>query len=234
MVSWQVKRTVEIYICATERAEQQGYSAKAETNIGLPLRTFSKEHSPLPGKIFALCRYCDGNHWSDQCMEYQTTEDRKKRIKDSCFRCLKQGHIAQKCLLNKDCIYCGRANHHHRSLCPKKFKYIENETAQLDDKEMQQIKRAQQMIITRQRPDNEALGNLGQELNQKQKEQLPHLEQQNDMESEHVKTLQQQLDQIKSDLSDTKSAVLEIKEQFLKEERDWAKKLEQRTEKADT
>lgn len=54
------------------------------------------------------------------------------------------------------------------------------------------------------------------------------------MESEHVKTLQQQLDQIKSDLSDTKSAVLEIKEQFLKEERDWAKKLEQRTEKADT
>ena len=34
-------------------------------------------------------------------MEYPTAEDRKQKIKDSCFLCLKRGHIAHKCRLNK-------------------------------------------------------------------------------------------------------------------------------------
>ena len=35
----------------------------------------------------------------------------------------KVGHVAKECVLNKTCVYCGEFNvHHHRSLCPIKFK----------------------------------------------------------------------------------------------------------------
>ena len=90
--------------------------------------------------VFALCRYCQCNHWSDQCEEFQTIQDRKQKIKDSCFLCLNKGHIAHRCLRNKTCFYCGHSNNHHRSLCPKKFKSEENESNQ---EETQQIRYCQ-------------------------------------------------------------------------------------------
>ena len=64
-------------VCATERAEQQHYSTKAEHINRLP-----------------RCRFCKGHHWSDQCLVYPTIEERKEIIKDSCFLCLKEGYIA--------------------------------------------------------------------------------------------------------------------------------------------
>lgn len=66
------------------------------------------------------CKFCAKNHWSDECLEYKTLSDRKKRIKGSCFRCLKFGHRAVECKSNKSCVYCGEYNKHHRSLCPKR------------------------------------------------------------------------------------------------------------------
>ena len=53
-------------------------------------------------------------------MEYPMTEDRKHKIKNSCFLCLKTGHITHEFRLNKECCYCKRINNHHRSLCPQK------------------------------------------------------------------------------------------------------------------
>ena len=73
-------------------------------------------------RFFQQCKFCNGDHWSDQCVEYTTAEDRKLKIKDSCFLCLQQGHIAHKCRLNKVCYYCKCINHHHRSLCPQEFR----------------------------------------------------------------------------------------------------------------
>ena len=70
----------------------------------------------------SACKYCERNHWSDECTEYRTLEQRKRKIKGSCFRCLKQGHMASDCKSNKACVYCGDYNKHHRSLCPKQFK----------------------------------------------------------------------------------------------------------------
>lgn len=68
------------------------------------------------------CKYCGKGHWSDECREFETLKDRKKKISGCCFRCLKKGHRANECKSNKSCVYCGEFNRHHRSLCPKRFK----------------------------------------------------------------------------------------------------------------
>ena len=86
-------------------------------------------------RLILHCKFCIGNHWSDQCVEYPTSDDRKGKIKDSCFLCLKRGHIAHDCRLNKACYYCTRINHHHRSLCPQKFgaKLVYEETRPIEE-----------------------------------------------------------------------------------------------------
>ena len=57
----------------------------------------------------------------DECPTFRTIEDRKKQLKDSCFKCLKIGHLSKDCKKNKFCVYCGEVNTHHRSLFPQKF-----------------------------------------------------------------------------------------------------------------
>ena len=47
--------------------------------------------------------------------------ERKKQLKDSCFKCLKTGHIAEDCKKGNVCVHCVEVNAHHRSLCTKKF-----------------------------------------------------------------------------------------------------------------
>ena len=47
--------------------------------------------------------------------------ERKKQLKDSCFKCLKTGHRTKDCKKGKACVHCGEVNDHHRSLCRKKF-----------------------------------------------------------------------------------------------------------------
>ena len=59
--------------------------------------------------------------WSDECIKYSTIEERKKQLKESCFKCLKVGHLSKDCKRTKR-VYCGEVNAHHRSLCPRKFK----------------------------------------------------------------------------------------------------------------
>ena len=72
---------------------------------------------------YNLCRYCEKEHWSDECPTYRTITERKRRIKGSCYRCLKVGHIVKDCKRSKRCVHCGETNSHHRSLCPKNQQY---------------------------------------------------------------------------------------------------------------
>ena len=53
---------------------------------------------------------------------FRSVNERKAELKNSCFRCLKEGHRSDECKQMKRCIYCGEQNSHHRSLCPHKFK----------------------------------------------------------------------------------------------------------------
>ncbi|XP_045216914.2 uncharacterized protein LOC123566652 [Mercenaria mercenaria] len=46
------------------------------------------------------CRYCEQMHWSDECPNYRTIEERKQRIKGSCFKCLRNNHVAKDCKRN--------------------------------------------------------------------------------------------------------------------------------------
>ena len=143
---WSVKKLRELlnnYICATERAEELACSEEAERETGssrtnIKERTLQTPQQNIKRKLFIICRFCDGNHWSDQCLEYPTLWDRKQHNNDSCFRCLKRGHIAYKCIQNKSCFYCGRRNHHDRSLCPLKF--ATNEKTSSAEKDIQPIK----------------------------------------------------------------------------------------------
>ena len=112
-VTSTLRNSLNNYICATEWIEQMAHSEKSEK--------FTQRHRNGTNHFFIQCKFCKGSHWSDQCVEYPTAEDRRQKIKDSCFLCLKKGHIAYKCQLNKVCFYCGRKNHHNRSLCPQKF-----------------------------------------------------------------------------------------------------------------
>ena len=70
-------------------------------------------------RYYDQCRYCEQRHWSDECPKYRTVEERKRQLKDSCYRCLKVGHMSKEC--KKGQSLC-EVNTHHRSLCPKKFK----------------------------------------------------------------------------------------------------------------
>jgi len=71
---------------------------------------------------FDKCKYCQGRHWSDECPKYTTIEERKNRIRGSCYKCLKFGHNSAECKRSKLCVHCGDINSHHRSLCPRKYK----------------------------------------------------------------------------------------------------------------
>ena len=138
---WSVSKLRELfneYISARERAEQQ---ATTENRYALPKNPRITTEALISGnrsqRSYNLqqpktsCRYCNGEHWSDDCTVYPTLEGRKQRIKGSCFICLKRDHRMNECNYTRSCYYCGKSNAHHRSLCPKKFGVLKNESAHL-------------------------------------------------------------------------------------------------------
>ena len=59
------------------------------------------------------CRFCHEQHWSDECQKYITAEERKQRIKGSCFICMKQGNKAAECGVKKSYCFRHQWNNHH-------------------------------------------------------------------------------------------------------------------------
>ena len=197
---WSVRKLRELfnnYICATEKAEQQPYySGKAVTETRLQLQMSAdgpRQRQQIHHQFFLLCKYCKGNHWSDQCLVYPMAQDRKQKLKDSCFLCLRRGHIAYKCMSNKSCFYCQRRHHHHRSLCPKEF--TENENAHFIDKETESVMEDSQTIKAKQRSETEASKTLNERL-------LAH--EQENTTSEQSEGLQEPTDSFNSEVYNNK------------------------------
>ena len=128
-MNWTVSRLRELlndYVSVREETDQQGHTeASSNTSPEKPLRgsaealVVDQKASQKQGN--RICRFCNGNHWSDECRRYETAEERKQRIRGSCYICLKQGHKVGECGLKKACAHCGQVGNHHRSLCLQKF-----------------------------------------------------------------------------------------------------------------
>ena len=73
-------------------------------------------------RFYDQCRYCEQRHWSDECPKYRIVDEKKRQLKDSCYKCLKTGHMYRDCKKGKACVHCGEVNAHYKSLCPKKFR----------------------------------------------------------------------------------------------------------------
>ena len=99
-VNWTVSRLRELlndYVSAMEEKDHQGHT-EASSNAS-PARSLrgstetlvvgQKASQKQGNKTY---RFCNGNHWSDECRIYETAEERKQRIRGSCYICLKQGH----------------------------------------------------------------------------------------------------------------------------------------------
>ena len=219
---WSVALLRELlknYICAVEEVEQKSDpgNVQHETELVEPVQEFphqrfsqSKRQTVHQG-LFKRCRYCRGNHWSDQYLDYFTSKDRKLHIKDSCFLCLKPGHIAFKCLSNKRCYHCGRTRHHHRSLCPEKFtKSTEKKNAAFSpNMETDQVITDVQSNI--EEKSHETSNNFHHETELQQEEQLVTNSVQNDDNHEQIRELKEQLDQVKSELAESKVIIMELK-----------------------
>jgi hypothetical protein len=68
------------------------------------------------------CLFCKReNHWSDECRQFKTSQERKERIKNRCNICLKLDHRTIHCNDKRVCFHCEETGKHHRSICPTKF-----------------------------------------------------------------------------------------------------------------
>ena len=68
------------------------------------------------------CFYCEQPHWSDECHNFSTLQERKEKAKGRCYICLHPGHVMAKCKVGKSGYHCKEKESHHRSLCPKFLK----------------------------------------------------------------------------------------------------------------
>ncbi len=73
-------------------SEPRSISQTLSTNSGRS-QTGAENHKNL---LIKKCRYCQQQHWSDECKEYQTINDRKQRIKGSCYKMFERWTLFQR------------------------------------------------------------------------------------------------------------------------------------------
>ena len=66
--------------------------------------------------------YCEQPHWSDECHNFSTLQERKEKAKGRCYICLHPGNVMVKCKVEKPCYHCKEKKSHHWSLYSKLFK----------------------------------------------------------------------------------------------------------------
>ena len=141
----ELRKRLNDYVAARERAEQQSGAQAIENKTESQKPMIPTAETLVAGsrangnkgerkKTTRNSRYCDGDHWNDECLRYTTVETRKNKLKGSCYICLKRNHVARVCPKDTTCIFCRRLNHHHRSLCLKQFSSVRKENSSLTEK----------------------------------------------------------------------------------------------------
>ncbi|XP_049865957.1 uncharacterized protein LOC126378529 [Pectinophora gossypiella] len=67
-----------------------------------------------------MCIFCNENHYNDQCTKFKTIAQRKEKLGNRCYGCLRSGHSLRTCRRQRKCQYCGQVGCHDRALCPKR------------------------------------------------------------------------------------------------------------------
>ena len=122
----------DVVIKARERAELHVSATKSESAENHERPLMSSAEALVAGvqatgnrkermRTHPKCRYCSENHWSDECEKYATIEERKQKIKGSCYICLNPTHQSSSCRQRVHCYYCKQWNRYHRSVCPQQF-----------------------------------------------------------------------------------------------------------------
>uniref|UniRef100_A0A914M4G7 CCHC-type domain-containing protein n=1 Tax=Meloidogyne incognita TaxID=6306 RepID=A0A914M4G7_MELIC len=136
------------------RNEEQSQSPKQERSKfrnGSPYKarssSSSSEHSSK-SPIRYPCELCEQLHPPIHCTKYRTANERRDRAmkKELCFRCLKRGHYANKCMKPKVlCPICNRSNH-NQALCRHQKRFI-RKALQGKNKKHLQLKKRKQLIL---------------------------------------------------------------------------------------
>ena len=80
-------------------------------------------------KSSPYCVFCKQSHFSSECKVVTSLQERKNILKKDgkCFRCMKRGHLANKCDTRTKCNECG--GQHHAAVCDRRFKTINAEAS---------------------------------------------------------------------------------------------------------
>ncbi|XP_069360306.1 uncharacterized protein [Maniola hyperantus] len=65
------------------------------------------------------CIFCQENHFNDQCKAFTTLRERKNKLINRCYACLRIGHTVKICERKIKCAHCNEIGSHNRALCPK-------------------------------------------------------------------------------------------------------------------
>ena len=128
-----------------------GDTCNEKTSNRLPRKSFSPRYTT--GALHTVakkrcCAYCSDEHWSDECQLYPDVESRKKRLRGSCFKCLRRGHSWRDCRGGRECVFCKLKGNHHRSLCPKQFgKQVEEQEPVLKAVESSNVALNEQVVM---------------------------------------------------------------------------------------
>ena len=149
------------YIVARERAELHVSTTKSESAENHERPLMSSAEALVAGvqatdnrkermRTHLKCRYCSENHWSDECEKYSAIEERKQKIKGSCYICLNPTHQSSSCRQRVHCYYCKQWNRHHQSLCPQQFGTFQGENPSLAEElpEKKEVLKNENILIS--------------------------------------------------------------------------------------
>ena len=124
-----LRNSLKGYITAREIGENQFLTnSEGDENPkahGHKVRQFKKPFGTMSSlmlteryqKTTPNCFYSEKPHWSDECHNISTLQEREEKVKGRCYICLHPGHVIVKCKVEKPCYHSKEKENHHRSLC---------------------------------------------------------------------------------------------------------------------
>ena len=102
-----VRERAELHISATKSESAENHEkplmSSAEALVAVVKATGNrKEKNEDTSKMQILQQ----DNWSDKCEKYATIEERKQKIKGSCYICLNPTHQSSSCRQRVYCYYC--------------------------------------------------------------------------------------------------------------------------------